>query len=230
MSITKYFALKFSNYENPNSLVSRIRYKRIKPLLDLIFDTHKKYGFVSIVDIGGTESYWNMIPLKYLIEHNVTITLVNLPHPDVPADHGIFKFLEADGCNLFEIYDKQFHIAHSNSVIEHVGDWSRMKQFSIEFNRIAKTFFIQTPSFWFPIEPHFMMPIFHWLPRPTRVYLVSKYQLGHWKMASSIDEAVQIVETARLLNHKMFSSLFPNAEISVEKIFGISKSYVAVQK
>lgn len=229
MSISKYFALKFSNYEDPTSLVSRIRYKRIKPLLDLISVAYKDNGYVSIIDIGGTESYWSMIPPNFFTEHKVTITLVNLPHPDVPSDHGIFKFMEADGCDLSEISDHQYHIAHSNSVIEHVGDWNRMKQFSSEFKRIAKSYFIQTPSFWFPIEPHFMMPIFHWLPRPTRVFLVSKFQLGHWRKASSIDEAVQIVETARLLNHKMFSALFPDIEIHTERFFGISKSYVAVK-
>jgi len=58
--------------------------------------------------------------------------------------------------------DGEFDLVFSNSVIEHVGDFERMRQFVHEARRVAKSYWIQTPSKWFPIEPHCGMP-FWWL-------------------------------------------------------------------
>src|SRR5687768_1644038 len=122
---------------------SRFRAKRIGPLLEMIEDVFNEYGCVDLVDIGGTERYWGIISRHYLDAHNVKITLVNLP-PAVSRDHGPFRFVEADACALTCFPDKSFHIAHSNSVVEHVGDWQRMTQFASELSRISTKYFVQT--------------------------------------------------------------------------------------
>jgi len=84
----------------------------------------------------------------------------------MPAkDHGPFKFFEADGCNLAAFADHSFDIAHSNSVLEHVGSWARMVQFAKEVSRVSEKYFVQTPNYWFPIEPHFVTPFFQWFPK-----------------------------------------------------------------
>lgn len=74
-----------------------------------------------------------------------------------------------------------------------------------------------------------MTPFFHWLPKPTRMWLVSRFQLGHWGQAESVDEAVQIVDSARLLNKKMLQELFKEAQIRTERFFGLPKSFIAVK-
>ena len=73
--------------------------------------------------MGGTPNYWNILPEGYLAERNITITLVNLPSSVKQHDEGHFRFLERDACKLRELTDQSFDIVHSNSVIEHVGDW-----------------------------------------------------------------------------------------------------------
>ena len=229
MSITKVLAKKLTNYDDQQSLGSRLRTKRIVPLLRLIEATSKQLGFVSIVDIGGTVRYWNIIPQQYLVEHNVKITIVNLPNATLPKNFGPFTFVHADGCNLSDFDNNSFHIAHSNSVIEHVGDWERMVQFSAEFRRVAEKYFVQTPNYWFPIEPHCMTPFFHWLPKPARVWLVMNFSLGHWRKATSVDDAVRIVESARLLDRKMFCELFQDAELRTERFFLMPKSFSAIR-
>ncbi len=160
----------------------------------------------------------------------MNITIVNLPGIVKPNDHGLFKFVEADGCDLSRFDDKSFHIAHSNSVVEHVGDCERMVQFAKELSRVSQNYFVQTPNYWFPIEPHCMMPFFHWLPKPIRVWLVLHFQLGHWAKAGSIDQAVRTVKSARLLNKKMFQDLFKGAKVLTERLLWLPKSFIAVKK
>jgi hypothetical protein len=230
MSFSKILAKTITNYGKNNSVGSRFRAKRIQPLMNMIEVVFKKYGFVDIVDIGGTDTYWNIVPEHYLDDYNVTVTVVNLPGVNPPEDFGRFKFIDADACNL-EIFPKnKFHIAHSNSVVEHVGDWERMLQFANEISRIAEFYFVQTPNFWFPLEPHCMTPFFHWLPKPIRVWMVLHFQLGHWEKANSISEAVRSVEGARLIDKNMFQELFNDGSILTERLFLLPKSFIAIRK
>lgn len=229
MSNQKSLAEKITDYESQDSIGSRLRARRIAPLLALIEKVSREQGSVRIIDIGGTEQYWGIVPRQYLLDQNVEITIVNIPGTRLPANHGPFVFTHADGCDLAEFEDNSFDIAHSNSVVEHVGDWSRMVQFSRELGRVAPKYFVQTPNYWFPIEPHCMTPFFHWLPKATRIWLVMKFSLGHWHRASSVGEAVETVESARLLNRKMFSALFGDAQILTERIAFMPKSFIAVR-
>ncbi len=41
--------------------------------------------------------------------------------------------------------DKSYDIVFSNSVIEHVGNLEKQKQFADEVQRVGKSYFIQTP-------------------------------------------------------------------------------------
>jgi hypothetical protein len=230
MNITRTFAKRFASYDRQNSVGSRLRAKRIAPLLELIEAVFNEHGSVKIIDIGGTEQYWNIVPRKYLDEHNVNITIVNLAESGMPKNHGPFIFVEADGCDLAEFKDKSFHIAHSNSVVEHVGDWERMVQFAKEVTRVSQKYFVQTPNYWFPIEPHCMTPFFHWLSKPARIWVVSHFQLGHWIKAASVGEAVELVESCRLLNRKMFQELFKDSHVLSERFFWLPKSFIALKK
>ena len=230
MSVTRLLAKTISAYNNPKSVGSIFRMKRIALLLEMIESVFKEHAAVSILDVGGTQTYWNIVPMQLLEEHNVRITIVNLPGQAMPEDHDPFFFIAADGCDLSDFEDKSFHIGHSNSVLEHVGDWGRMVLFANELSRVSQRLFVQTPNYWFPIEPHCMTPFFHWLPKPIQVWLVLHFQLGHWEKASTVKQAVGIVESARMLDRAMFQALFKDAEILTERILGFPKSFIAFKK
>lgn len=219
-----------TNYDSPKSVGSRLRAKRAKLFLSLIDEVHQKNDRVRIIDIGGTRAYWNIIPANYLKEKNVEITLVNLPGSNLPNDETHFIYREGDACNLDEFEENSFDIAHSNSVIEHVGDWSRMKMYATEIKKLAPVYYIQTPNYWFPVEPHCMTPFFHWMPKPMRIWLVMTFNLGHWKRQDTVDGAVSSVESARLLNRKMFKDLFSDATHITERILTLPKSLIAIRK
>lgn len=230
MHITKDLANTISNYNSSDSLGSKFRTKRLAPLLSMIDEEFQASGRVSIVDIGGTRNYWNIVSSEWLEDRKAHITIVNLPGDEKMPDEPLFSYLDSDGCDMHDFADKSFDIAHSNSVIEHVGDWERMVQFSHEISRLAEAYFVQTPNYWFPVEPHCFTPLFQWLPKPARVQLVLQFDLGNWHKAHSIDEAVRTVESARLLNRRMFSELFKDAEVITERVLLLPKSFVAVRR
>ena len=70
----------------------------------------------------------------------------------------------ADGCRL-PFPDKSFDVVFSNSVIEHLGDPRKHEQYAREIARVGVRYFVQTPNRWFPIEPHLLTPLVHFLPR-----------------------------------------------------------------
>ncbi|MFD2261572.1 methyltransferase domain-containing protein [Lacibacterium aquatile] len=183
---------------------------------------------IRILDLGGTLRYWSLLPPDTLERLDLSITLVNLPGSVPLASRPRFHLIEGDACNLIDHPDASFDLVHSNSVIEHVGDWARMQAFAGEVHRLAPHYFIQTPDWAFPVEPHFMTPFFHWLPRNARMQLVQRAALGHMRRARSATEAAQIIDDARLLSYRQMSILFPHARIERERFLGWPKSLIAI--
>lgn len=226
--MSRSLAKRISNYDDDRSLGSRFRARRAGPLMALIQSAFEAHGEVRILDIGGTERYWKIIPRDFLDNHRVDITVANRLDRELPESHGRFTFIHADGCDLNQFADNDFHIAHSNSVIEHVGDWTQMKRLAGEIRRVGESHFVQTPNYWFPVEPHCMTLFFHWLPKPLRIRLVMRFSLGHWKRAETVDQAMRFIEGSRLLNRKMFEHLFDGDDILTERLFLLPKSFIAV--
>ena len=216
------------DYNNPNSLGSKFRRRRAGPLRAMINQVFIERGKVSILDVGGIEWYWNVFPVEFLRSRRVRIILLNLA-PDIqPVEHEFIHMVEGNGCAL-QYADNEFDICHSNSVIEHVGDWRRKQAFAHEVTRVAPRYFHQTPNFWFPWEPHFGLPFYHWLPEPTRLAITFHRKLGWTPRATNIDEGMHTVEYASLVNKRMFAHLFPQADVRVERLCGLAKSFIATK-
>lgn len=218
------------DYSDPRSLGARLRKKRVKPLLDLIEKSSKK-GAVSILDVGGTEQYWKIVPEEFLEKHNVRIFLLNIPGASSPnCENPRFDAIEGDGCAL-DYSDASFDIIHSNSVIEHVGDWSRMEAFASEALRVGRSLFIQTPNFWFPVEPHYIVPVVHWLPKPLKRNFFLRFGVGKSRhRAGTVSEAMRMIEREpTLLDRRAMLHLFPDCEIVPERFFLFTKSLIAIR-
>ncbi len=54
MPITQTLAKWFSNYDSQKSPGSKLRVKRVLPLLQMIESIYKNNGSLSIIDLGGT--------------------------------------------------------------------------------------------------------------------------------------------------------------------------------
>lgn len=149
MSI-KSFSDKFADNSNSKSVSSGLRAKRFNWFLEII----KPNKISKILDVGGTEAIW----LDTGLEKQVT--LFNI---DFKKRYPKFNYVVGDACNM-KFIDGEFDIIYSNSVIEHVGNFERQTQFAKEVVRVGKSYWIQTPYKHFPIEQHFLFPLFQYLP------------------------------------------------------------------
>ena len=91
--------------------------------------------------------------------------------------------------------------------------------------RVGKHYYLQTPNRYFFIEPHFLFPLFQFLPLKVKTFLIKRFQLGYMSKAQTDEEAIQIANSVRLLTKKELEELFPDAEIKREKLLFFTKSF-----
>lgn len=125
--------------------------------------------------------------------------------------------------------DNSFDIAYSNSVIEHVGDWESQKAFAHEVRRVARRYYVQTPSRGFFIEPHFIGLFLHWFPKKAQRKLLPFLSLRYWISGESRTFFDDLVHEVNLLTAKQMRELFPDARIVRERFLGMTKSLFAIR-
>ena len=219
-------AISSNPYLKAESREYRFREKRYQQVSALIDEIVSKCGRCRILDLGGEETYWR-IASAHIDNPRIRVDLVNLEAQHTTKPN--FRSLVANACDLGELGDMSYDFVHSNSVIEHVGTWDNMLRFAANVRRLAPAYFVQTPYFWFPIEPHFRVPIFHWLPESLRYRLILARSLGFVSKASSVSDAMRQVQYAVLLDCGQYAALFPDAEIRRERFCGLTKSLMAVR-
>jgi hypothetical protein len=201
----------------------RKRFARFLRVLDSISVQNRP---IKILDVGGTEAYWT--DKLEMMARPVEITLLNLEAAKVERTN--FRSFAGDARAMPEFAGGSFDVVHSNSVIEHVGRWTDMMAMANEIRRIAPAYFVQTPYFWFPIEPHARTPLLHWLPETWRFRVVMARKCGFWTKCKTVDHAMRTIQSSTLLDKAMFRALFPDAEIVPEKFYGFTKSLMALRE
>jgi hypothetical protein len=214
---------KVADNRQDDSLATGMRRKRFALFLSLL---ERVPPPVSILDVGGTQNFWERMGLN---EHSrIHVTLLNI-QPQQLAHPG-FSAMIGDATNMSNIADQAFDVVFSNSVIEHVGDFTQQKRMADEVKRVGRRYFLQTPNYYFPIEPHFLFPGFQWLPVHLRVFLITHFSLGWSRRISDVEQARKLVENTRLLRKRQLLQLFPGATLFEERLFGLVKSFVVYER
>ncbi|RCS24396.1 SAM-dependent methyltransferase [Phyllobacterium salinisoli] len=216
-------------YTDRTSMEFNFRARRFAKVQALIEDALKERGEARILDLGGTETYW-LIGEDFINrnKHRIKITMVNLEQEPV-RDTALFTSLAGDAASPDLLAGQEFDVVHSNSVIEHVGDWNRMIQFAENTRRLAKRYYVQTPNYWFPYEPHFRTPGFQYLPESVRIALIQRVPLGFFKRIDNYEEARDIIKHHSIISTRQMRFLFKDAVITHEKMMGLNKSIIAVR-
>ncbi len=214
----------------PGSRQNSFRYQRVLLLNELIADVLVRQESCRVLDLGGTDVFWST--WRDMIDWDrVSIVCVNLDAGGSSAGEKMgVAFHRGDARDLSEFEDNAFDIVFSNSVIEHVGQWSDMQRMATEVRRLAPRYLVQTPNYWFPIEPHARTPFLHWLPEPWACRIVMMFKCGFWSKAKTYGEAVSTVQSARLLNRPQMRELFPEATLLVETYMLLPKALMSIRR
>jgi SAM-dependent methyltransferase len=156
-----------------------------------------------IVDVGcGSLGLRALAP-------DLDITGVDIiDRPEYPG-----PFVRADVTVRLPFADDEFDLAYSSSVIEHVPPEGRAR-FADEVRRVARGWYVQTPAFEFPIEPHALLPIAHWLPPRLRQ--------RYWRVGATGLDPQEI----HLMRRQDFEALFGPA--SPERFGPFTKSWICL--
>lgn len=216
-------------YENRQSLEFRLRTRRVGKILSLIETILSEKGRCDILDLGGTETYW-LIAEDFVRRNRprLSFTLVNVEDQQV-RQRDLFDSIVGTATEPGLLAGRRFDLVHSNSVIEHVGSWQGMEAFATNTRRLAPRFYVQTPNYWFPYEPHFRFPGFQYLPERVRVAMIMRRQLGFFPRINDRAEAENIVRHHQLLSTRQMARLFPDGELRHEKFAGMNKSIIAIR-
>jgi Methyltransferase domain len=106
-----------------------------------------------------------------LYEHPNQVTGGGISLPEVQDYRHSFpgvKTLVFNGCAL-PFRDKSFDVVYSNVVIEHLADHHAQQRFAAEAIRVGIG---STPNLYYPVEPHYHLPLVQFLPQRWQRSLV----------------------------------------------------------
>ena len=214
-----------ANSSKSDSLGNKFRRERIKVFKNYLKDIGLPE--INILDVGGTPVFWKNMMLEHK-EYNLKITLLNLDK--LNQEDNAFTYVQGDAREMSMFNDKQFDLVFSNSVIEHVAGedgvtFLDQKNMANEIIRIGKRFYVQTPNYWFPMEPHFLCPFFQYFPIWVKGFLLRSFNLGWYSKTTDKEESLRIAKSIRLLTLKEMNTLFPNSHTYKEKFYGFVKSF-----
>lgn len=219
------FSLKtLADNTRSDSLANRLRRKRFAYFRALLAAVPRP---LRILDVGGAQDFW--LKMGFGDEQGVTIVITNIsdaPLTLIPHDGATkFESVWADGRDLSQFNDGEFDVVFSNSVIEHVGELADQEAMMKEVMRVGKRYWVQTPNYWFPVEPHFHFIGFQFLPISARAWLLHHFSLGWAPKQSSIEQGRLVAKQTRLMTRQEIARTDPEASFYNEKFLGLVKSF-----
>src|SRR5437016_3230623 len=122
-------------------------------------------------------------------------------------------FVRADAAAGLPFAAGEFDLVYCSSVIEHVPA-ARRAAFAAEVRRVGRGWYVQTPAYAFPIEPHSLLPGAHWLP--------ARLRRPYWRLGAAGEwQEVSLLRRAEL--ERLFGPALP------ERFGPLVKSWVSVR-
>jgi hypothetical protein len=205
---------------DPGSYANRLRERRFAIFRTLLAGVTPP---VRILDVGGTPTFWQIRGKD--LPGTPSVTVLNLEAQ--PSDDPRITTVVGNAVDMGEIPDRAFDVVFSNAVIEHVETLENQRRMAAEIQRVGQRYFVQTPNKRFPLEPHFLVPGFQFLPIRLRAWLLRRMALGWYAKTADPAEAEAKVRMIRLMTEREFRDVFPGATIYREKVFGLTKSFIA---
>jgi len=185
----------------------RRKYKKFLRLLNPIVSDR-------ILDIGFTEVEYsdndNFLEKNYPHQKNIIALGVDRAE-EFSKRYPLVQAVSYDGGN-FPFKDKEFDIAWSNAVIEHVGPEEKQLIFLKEAIRVSRRLFLTTPNRNFPIEVHTRTILLHFLPKnifDKYLNLIGKsWATGDYMNLLTIKRMKRLLLRAGVTNYQIITNKF----------------------
>lgn len=212
---------RLADSDEPTSFANKLRARRFRQFEALLVRLPRP---LRILDVGGTNAFWENRGWQECSD--VEIMTLNLVSEE--QRHANIKPLTGDATNLAQFGNRSVDVVFSNSAIEHLFSLDKQRRMASEIQRVGKAYWVQTPNYWFPMEPHFHVPGWQWLPLALRVSILRRWRCGWRGPCPDSFWARALVEEIRLLTRRELKALFPTATIIPEHFCGFVKSWIAV--
>lgn len=165
---------------------------------------------MKIIDIGcgiDGRSFEDFIPLNWQV---VGVDLkdeerINHTHPN-------FKYIKRDASDLSRFKDKNFDLAVSVGMLEHITNETAFKKIISEISRLAKQYIVIVPYKYCWIEPHYGIPFFPLYPYSFKLQMVKFFNLsGHREVVKK--DPSYIRNNYMWLSNSEYQKLFPESNI-----------------
>lgn len=221
------------------TILSLLKEKFYEQRVDLFMTLMKPWDGISVLDLGGE---WGdfLARIRNRLQAKFVIADISEEYRSTVQQKYGFEFVLLEEGQPLPFNDKEFDIVINNSVIEHVtlpkercvaniaqAEWiskslQRQQQFATEIRRVGKAYFVQTPHKNFPIETHTWLPFVNLLSHSHTASLVrvtDKYWIKHcgyvdWNLLGPVE----------------MKTLFPDAELYIERFLGLQKSIIAYRR
>jgi hypothetical protein len=156
---------KYYQTARPDTLAERLvigaRAKIYRDFMEICLPTPEN----TILDVGISDVVGdapNFLERMYPYRQNITAAGLGTAEA-FQAEFPEIRYVRIAPNARLPFADRQFDIATSNAVLEHVGSASNQRAFVAEMLRVAKRIFITVPHRYFPVEHHTGIPLLHYL-------------------------------------------------------------------
>jgi hypothetical protein len=210
-----------ANPRDGNSLSNRLRSARFRKFEELVAPLPRP---LRILDVGGRTAFWEN--RGWAGHPEFQILSLNLIAEEQRYEN--ITPAVGDATNLSQFDDGSFDIAFSNSLIEHLFTFENQLRMASEMRRIGRAFWVQTPNYWFPMEPHFHVPGWQWMPVDLRISIIRRRRCGWLGPIPDPSRARLQIEEMRLLTKSELITMFPGATLIPERFCGLVKSWIMI--
>lgn len=165
---------------------------------------------LKVIDIGcgiDGRSFEDHVPDDWEI---VGVDVVSAER--VRRKHPRFSFVRQDAQDLSRFRDREFDLAVSIGMLEHVTEEAAFRRIVSEIRRVATQYVVVVPYRYCWLEPHYGIPFFPVLPYSMQVALVKALNLSGERDAVARDPEF-IKKHCRWLSNSQYRVAFPDSTI-----------------
>lgn len=132
---------------------------------------------------------------------------INHSHPN-------FTYVKGDAADLSQFGDKEFDLAVSIGMLEHITESSMFESVVSNIRRVGKQYIVIVPYKYAWIEPHYGFPFFAIIPYSIKLKLIKLLNLSNHRDAVKKDPEY-VDKNFKWLSNSEYRAFFPESHVYI---------------